>query len=67
MSDWQTGLRDGVSFIARIMPDLIDMAREIYEAFDGDEDGARAEIRDRREEIRRRRAENDQALRDKHD
>ena len=53
-------------FITRVLPDLLGLGRDLYELFDGDAEVAIAEIKDRRADISRRRARNDEALRRKY-
>lgn len=53
-------------FITRVLPDLLGLGRDLYELFDGDAEVAIAEIKDRRADIARRRARNDEALRKKY-
>lgn len=58
--------RDIFEFITRLAPHLLKLGRDLYELFDGNLDAAAAEIEDRRADIARRRARNDEALRQKY-
>lgn len=58
--------REVLDFFVAVAPHLLGFARDLYELFDGDPQAATAEIEDRRADIARRRARNDEALRRKH-
>lgn len=53
-------------FIQAVLPDLLSYGADLYEMFQGDAKLAIEEIKDRRGDIARRRARNDEALRKKH-
>jgi len=58
--------KEAFDFILRVAPPVLAYARDLYELFDGNSDAALAEIEDRRADVERRRARNDEALREKH-
>ena len=58
--------KDVLEFMTKVGPPLLDFAGDLFEMFDGDGDQAVVEIEDRRADIARRRARNDEALRAKH-
>jgi hypothetical protein len=53
-------------FTRVILPELVTLGRELYDMFDGNAELALREIKDRRDDIARRRAVVDEALRKKH-
>jgi hypothetical protein len=58
--------KDILEFVVAVFPDVLAFVKDLYEAFDGDLDLTKQEIHDRRADIQRRRARNDEALRRKH-
>lgn len=54
-----------IQFMKLILPGLIELAKELFEAHNGDAEAANREIADRRSEVRARRAKRDAELDDK--
>lgn len=59
-------MSDVLKFFLAIAPDIFRYVEDLFDLFSGDEEKARRDIEDRRQEIKRRRAERDQELEEKH-
>jgi hypothetical protein len=58
--------RETFKFLIQVLPEVVGFLGDLFDLFDGDIDLVNAEIVDRRGDIARRRARNDEALRKKH-
>jgi len=59
-------LKPVLEFAQQILPGLISLVEDLFEAFGGDALAASRELEDHRANVRKRRAENDEALRKKY-
>jgi hypothetical protein len=53
-------------FLGQVLPEVVGLVGDLFDLFDGNVESVKAEIKDRRADIARRRARNDEALREKY-